>query len=206
MLIHQLPLEAAFATLRSGPSGLSSADAAARRAEFGPNRIERLPTPPVIGRFIAQFTHFFALILWVAAGLAAIAHVQMPGQGMATLSVAIVGVIVINGLFSFWQEYRAEETMSALQRLLPHEVRAQRDGTVAVIPSEDVVPGDVIFLAAGDHIPADCRLLGGFGVRVDNATITGEARPVSRDAGPSEESERAREPQCAPRGHVDDEW
>ena len=91
-------------------------------------------------------------------------------------------MIVVNGVFSFWQEYRAEETMAALQRLLPHQVRAQRDGTVVVIPSEDVVPGDVILLSAGDDVPADCRLVEAFGVRVNNATVTGEARPVSRDA------------------------
>ena len=98
---------------------------------------------------------------------------------MATLAVAIVGVIVVNGAFSFWQEYRAEETMAALQRLLPHQVRAQRDGAVVVIPSDDVVPGDVILLSAGDNVPADCRLLEAFSVRVNNATVTGEARPFA---------------------------
>jgi magnesium-transporting ATPase (P-type) len=122
----------------------------------------------------------------VAAVLALVADLQMPGEGMATLAVAIVGVIVINGLFSFWQEYRAEETMAALQRLLPHQVRAQRDGAVIIIPADDLVPGDVIVFSAGDNVPADCRLLEAFGVRVNNATVTGEARPVSRDAYASE--------------------
>jgi calcium-translocating P-type ATPase len=188
MLIHQLPLDAAFAAVRTGPTGLSRADAEARRIEFGPNRIERLPQAPVTVRVIRHFTHFFAALLWIAALLALIADRWMPGQGMAVLAVAIVAVIVINGAFSFWQEYRAEETMAALQRLLPHHVRALRGGTTVVVPSEDVVPGDVIFLTAGDDVPADCRLLEGFGVRVNNATVTGEARPVSRDTRPSTES------------------
>jgi magnesium-transporting ATPase (P-type) len=187
MLIHQLPLDAALATLRSTPAGLSRSDASARRLEFGPNRIERLGEVPLPRRFAAQFTHFFAALLWVAAVLALMADLQMPGQGMETLAAAIVGVIIVNGLFSFWQEYRAEKTMAALQRLLPHRVRAQRDGAVVVIPSDDVVPGDVIVLSAGDNVPADCRLLEAFGVRVNNATVTGEARPVSRDAGVYEE-------------------
>ena len=126
MLIHQLPLDAALSTLRSAPAGLSRADAAARRLEFGPNLIERLATVSLPRRFAAQFTHFFAALLWVAAVLAVLADLQMPGQGMATLAAAIVGVIVVNGLFSFWQEYRAEETIAALQRLLPHQVKAQR--------------------------------------------------------------------------------
>jgi sodium/potassium-transporting ATPase subunit alpha len=182
MLIHRLPLDEAFATLRSTPAGLSRAAATVRHTEFGPNRIERLAKVPMGRRVAAQFTHFFAALLWVAALLAFVADLQMPGQGMATLATAIVGVIVINGVFSFWQAYRAEETMAALQRLLPHQVRAQRDGAVVVIPSEDIVPGDVILLSAGDNVPADCRLLEAFGVRVNNATVTGEARAVSRDA------------------------
>jgi sodium/potassium-transporting ATPase subunit alpha len=182
VLIHQLPLDAAFAALRSSPAGLSAAEASARRLDFGPNRIERLAGSPLIVRFLAQFTHFFAALLWGAAILAMVADVQMPGQGMATLALAIVAVIGINGVFAFWQEYRAEETMSALQQLLPHQVRVQRDGTAKIIPAEDVVPGDVIFLSAGDDVPADSRLLEGFGVRVNIATLTGEARPISRDA------------------------
>jgi calcium-translocating P-type ATPase len=192
MLIHQSPLEAAFATLRSAPHGLSRADAAARLVEFGPNRIERLPQTPLAVRFVGQFTHFFAVLLWLAALLALIADWWMPGQGMATLAVAIVAVVLINGAFSFWQEYQAEETMAALQRLLPHHVRALRDGATVVIVSDDVIPGDVIFLTAGDDVPADCRLIEAFGVRVNNATITGEARPVSRDTRPSTEPDLLR--------------
>jgi sodium/potassium-transporting ATPase subunit alpha len=185
MLIQQLALDAAFATVRSVPTGLSEADAAARRLEFGPNRIERLARTSLTARVVRQFTHFFAALLWVAALLALIADRWMPGQGMLTLAAAIVAVIAINGVFSLWQEYRAEETMAALQRLLPHQVRALRNGTTVVLASEDVVPGDVIFLTAGDDVPADCRLVEGFGVRVNNATITGEARPLVRDARPS---------------------
>ena len=182
MLIHQLPLDAAFSTLRGSPAGLSRAEAAVRRLEFGPNRIERLRRTPVAIRFFAHFTHFFAVLLWLGAFLALIADIQMPGQGMATLALAIVVVIVINGAFSFWQEHRAEQTMDALQRLLPHQVRVQREDVVLVMPLADVVPGDVIFLTAGDDVPADCRLLEAFGVRVNNSTVTGEARPVSRDS------------------------
>ena len=185
MLIQQLALDAAFATVRSAPTGLSEADAAARRLEFGANRIEPFARTSLTVRVVRQFTHFFAALLWVAALLALIADWWMPGQGMLTLAAAIVAVIAINGAFSLWQEYRAEETMAALQRLLPHQVRVLRNGTTVVLASEDVVPGDVIFLTAGDDVPADCRLVEGFGVRVNNATVTGEARPVSRDARPS---------------------
>jgi calcium-translocating P-type ATPase len=194
MLVHQLPIDEAFSTLRSHPDGLSSAEGAGRLSEFGPNRIERVQSVPVWVRLVRQFAHFFAALLWCAAALAFVADVYTPGQGMRTLAVAIVAVILINGAFSFWQEDRAERTMAALQRLLPRRVRVRRDGSVVVIPSEEVVPGDVIFLAAGDDVPADCRLLEAFGVRVNNATLTGEARPVSRDlrAGPESDLLQAR--------------
>ena len=192
VLIHQLDSKAAFAAVRSAETGLSQADAATRRLEFGLNRIERIPTKPLAFRFARQFTHFFAALLWVGAALAVVADRWMPGQGMATLAVAIVAVIAINGVFSFWQEYRAEETMTALQRLLPHQVKALRGGATVVIPSEDIVPGDIILLSAGDDVPADCRLIEAFGVRVNNAIVTGEARPVSREAGPSPEADLLR--------------
>src|SRR6187401_359633 len=104
MLLHQLPLKAALSTLRSTSAGLSRADATARRLEFGPNRIQRVEGVSLPRRFAAQFTHLFAALLWVAAVLALVADLQMPGEGMATLAAAIVGVVVINGLFSFWQE------------------------------------------------------------------------------------------------------
>jgi len=92
------------------------------------------------------------------------------------LRSAIVAVILVTGAFAFWQEYRAEATMAALQQLLAHQVRVLRDGVVAVLATEHLVPGDVVFLSAGDDVPADCRLIEAFGVRVNTATITGECR------------------------------
>src|SRR4030095_8444111 len=120
MLIHQLPLGTVFETLHSGPIGLSSHDAAARRLELGSNRIEQLPRVPLIVRLAAQFTHFFAGLLWIAAALAFLVERALPGQGMGTLALAIVAVIFINGMFAFWQEYRAAETMAALPQLMHH--------------------------------------------------------------------------------------
>jgi P-type E1-E2 ATPase len=90
---------------------------------------------------------------------------------------------------SFWQEYRAERAILALQDLLPHRVRALRDRVVTEIPSEDLVPGDVVLLREGDDVPADCRVIEALGVRVNNATVTGESLPKARDAGPSPEED-----------------
>jgi calcium-translocating P-type ATPase len=189
MKIHSLSVEEAIHSLHSDRSGLSSAEAERRSREFGPNRVEHIKGTPGFVRFLKGFTHFFALILWVAAGLAFIAEWQDPGAGMATLGFAVLGVILVNGLFSFWQEYRAQQAMAALQKLLPHQVKVLRDGKVRQAPVEELVPGDLILLDDGDDIPADCRLIEAFSVRVNNATVTGESMPQARDEHPSKEEE-----------------
>jgi calcium-translocating P-type ATPase len=116
--------------------------------------------------------------------LAAFAEAQSPGSGMAALALAIVTVVVINGLFSFWQERRAHSALEALQRLLPSAVRVRRDGLFSDLPVTALVPGDLIGLAEGDQIPADCRLIEAFDLRVDNAILTGESVSRGRDARP----------------------
>jgi magnesium-transporting ATPase (P-type) len=185
MKIHQVGLQEAVQSLHSSPNGLSSVEAERRLREFGPNRVEHVQGMPLAVRFLKAFTHLFALILWVAAALAFVAEWQEPGGGMATLRLAILGAIVVNAVFSFWQEYRAERAMAALQKLLPHEVKVLRDKKVKQVPTEALVPGDVILLDDGDDIPADCRLIEAFGVRVNNATVTGESIPQARDQHPS---------------------
>ncbi len=180
--IHRVSAVEALASLRSSMNGLTSAEAEVRQREFGPNRLIRARHRPAIVQLLAQLTHFFALILWTAAALALLAEYRNPGSGMRALAEAIVAVILINGVFSFWQERRAHKAIAALQRLLPQSVRVRRDGRLLDLPSADLVPGDVIELAEGDHVPADCRLVEAFDVKVDNATLTGESLPQTRVA------------------------
>lgn len=184
MEIHQLSAADAVHILHSSPEGLTSAEAERRLHDFGPNEVERVRGEPLWRQFLREFTHFFAIILWVAAGLAFWAGWRVPGEGMSTLGWAIVGVIVINSVFSFIQAYRAGQALAALEKLLPHQVRVMRDGTFQQRPAADLVPGDVIALESGDLAPADCRLIEAFSVRVNNATVSGESAPVMRDAEP----------------------
>jgi sodium/potassium-transporting ATPase subunit alpha len=186
MKIHQFTPEQALASLNSKADGLPPAEAVRRLAEFGANRIEEVRGEPLWLTFAKEFTHFFALILWLAAGLAFFAEHRAPGQGMATLGWAILGVILVNGLFSFWQQYRAEQAIAALQKLLPQQVKAMRGGVLALIDAATLVPGDILLLQEGDNVPADCRLLEAFVLRVNNATVTGESLPKGRDAHPSD--------------------
>nr|MCU0935104.1 cation-transporting P-type ATPase [Gammaproteobacteria bacterium] len=189
MKIHQLTAEQALASLQSGPDGLDQAEAVRRLREYGPNRVERGAGPPPWKRFLEGFTHFFAGILWLAAALAFIADGYRPGEGMAALGWAVLAVILVNGVFSFWQEHRTERALAALRNLLPDRVEVLRGGRVRSVPAPEVVPGDVVYLAAGDEVPADCRLIEAFGVRVDVATVTGESVPRARHAAASDEAE-----------------
>ncbi len=182
MRITQLAPAEALASLRSSEAGLSSAEAERRLAEYGANRVEEIRREPLALRFAREFTHFFALILWLAAGLAFVAELNDPGQGMASLGYAILGVIVVNGLFSFWQEFRAERAIAALKNLLPRQVTVARDGVARRLGAETLVPGDLILIQEGDDVPADCRLTEATGLRVNLATITGEALPKARGA------------------------
>ena len=187
MQIHRLSAEQCLASLKTTVSGLAAADAARRLAEFGPNHIEEVGREHLLLSFAREFTHFFAVILWIGAALAFLAEHFDPGQGMARLGVAIVGVIIVNGVFSFWQEYKAEQAVAALRQLLPQKVQALRGGEIVEMLATDLVPGDIVLLEEGNFVPADARLIEAFGLRVNTATVTGESLPKARNTEPSAE-------------------
>mgnify|MGYP000004234981 CR=1 FL=1 len=165
----------AYAALGSGPGGLSAPEVAARLRRYGPNTLQTVRGRPLIWTFIENFTHLMAILLWIAGAIAFL--VRLPQLG-----VAIWTVTLINGLFSFWQEYRAERAAAALRALLPARARVLRDGAVQEVPRDELVPGDLLLLAEGDLVAADGRLVEAAELRVDQATLTGEARAVSKHA------------------------
>jgi calcium-translocating P-type ATPase len=189
MKIHQLSAKDAISSLQSAALGLSAMEAERRLREHGPNVVQEVAREPTWLRFAKEFVQFFSLILWAAAGLAFLADWSDPGQGMARIGYAIVTVILVSGLFSFWQEFRVERTLAALRKMLPQRVKLMRDGNVALHPAEHVVPGDIVVLEQGDNVPADCRVIEAFAVRVNNAAVTGESIPLTRYSDPSEEDE-----------------
>ena len=187
MQIYGLDTEAALASLSTTAAGLSASEAVHRRAEFGPNHVEEIGRECVLLSFAREFTHFFAIILWVGAALAFVADHFDPGQGMFRLGVAIVGVILVNGIFSFWQEHKAERAVAALRQLLPQKGQALRGGEIVKVLAIDLVPGDIVLLEEGNAVPADCRLIEAFALRVNTATVTGESLPMARNTDPSTE-------------------
>ncbi|CAE6758372.1 cation-translocating P-type ATPase [Nitrospira defluvii] len=173
-----------YRALTTSPQGLSADDVRRRTIRDGPNSLQALRRTPLISRFARQFTHFLALLLWVAAGLAFLADALHEGQGMATLGWAILGVILINAVFAFLQEYKAERAVQALRNLLPAKAWVMRDGQQQQIARSELVPGDVLILEEGEQVPADARLTEAVGMRVDNSSLTGESKPQRRIAEP----------------------
>src|SRR5512137_1884000 len=159
MKINELSREEVFRSLVTSELGLTEDEAARRLHEFGPNAISAARKRPLWLRFLEQFTHFLAVLLWVAAALSFLSEYLHPGEGMLTLGFAILGVIVINAIFTFIQEYRAEKALEALKKLLPFRVTVRRGGRERELPADEVVPGDVVRIAEGDKVPADLRLL-----------------------------------------------
>lgn len=150
--------------------GLSWEEARARLARDGANLLPERRGPSLLRRLLAQLIHFFALMLWGAGGLAFLA-------GLPQLGVAIFVVIVLNGLFAFAQEHRAETAARRLRALLPRRATVVRDGAPVEIDAVELVVGDVVLLAPGDRISADLRVLVAHGLLIDTSTFTGESEP-----------------------------
>jgi sodium/potassium-transporting ATPase subunit alpha len=180
MQIHILTPEEALKALGSSDQGLSDEEAARRLAEFGPNELRAGDRPRLLPMLARQVSHFLAILLWAAASLAFVAHWLNPGEGMDLLGWAIVGVIAVNALFSFFQEYRAERAVMALRRLLPNLVKVVRSGEVREAPASGLVPGDLLLLEEGDRVPADGRIISAAQFRVNDASLTGESVPRMR--------------------------
>ncbi|MBI5213466.1 MAG: cation-transporting P-type ATPase [Nitrospirae bacterium] len=178
MKINNLTKEEVFRNLVTSENGLSEEEAKKRLSEFGANEIKEAKKTPLSVRFLKQFTHFLAVLLWIGAGLALLSEYLHPGEGMLTLGLAIIGVIFINAIFTFIQEYRAEQSIEKLKLLLPFYVKTIREGKQTEIPAREVVPGDVIILSEGDKVPADSRLIEITYLTVNNAPLTGESEPV----------------------------
>ena len=173
---HSLSMDEVAATVAAGEEGLSGSGAEARLEQFGPNR---LPPPARRGplvRFLAQFNNVLIYVLI--------------GSGVTTLllrhwvdSAVIFGVVVINAVIGFLQEGKAERALEAVKNLLSQQAVVLRDGRRQVVPAEQVVPGDVVFVQSGDRVPADARLFQSRELRIDESMLTGESVAVDKSLG-----------------------
>jgi Ca2+-transporting ATPase len=171
--IYTLPEIEVFDALETTPQGLDTQEADRRLTTEGKNLIEKRRGVPLWRKLVTNFTHFFAIMLWVAAVLSFVGD-------MPELGIACIAVIVINGIFTFWQEYKAERAIESLQKILPKKARVLRDGQEIEIDAEDLVPGELVLLEAGNSISADARLIEAREMRVNNSALTGESEPQMR--------------------------
>jgi P-type Ca2+ transporter type 2C len=172
---HSLSLEQVFEQTRSNSDGLSSSEAAARLERIGRNRIlaEKKTSPWLL--LLQQFRNVLIITLLIATVLSAF-------LGHATEAVAIAVIVVFAVLLGFFQEYRAEKAIEALKKMAAPLAKVKREGKEIVIDAENIVPGDILFLAAGDRVPADARLVQSINLKVEEASLTGESLPSEKDS------------------------
>ena len=176
--IYSLNIKDVYQALETGPKGLSTEEAAARKSLYGENRLSEHHVEPRWMRLASYLMHPQAGILIVAAILAFIAK-------DAVLGFVIIILTLANALFSFWRQYRAEKAIEKLQEILPAYAHVLRNGIDEHVPAIDTVPGDILILEEGDNIPADARVVEEYGLRTNNSTLTGESIPARKLADAS---------------------
>ena len=175
MKFKTLPTEDVYKELGTSENGLSPEEVEKRLTQYGLNQIEEVKQKPLILKFVANLYQLLALLLWGASALAFI-------SGTPQLGFAIIAVIIINAIFSFWQEFEAEKAVSALKKILPVTAKVIRQGKELEVLASQLVPGDIILLEEGDNISADARLVEAYQMKVDSSTLTGESKPVRKIA------------------------
>jgi len=174
---HALRVEDILEKLSSSTSGGLSQDEAERRlAEFGPNELAEAEPVTFLEMLKEQFTNFVVIMLIVAALISAL-------LGEYLEAGAIMAIVLLNATLGVIQEQRAEQALAALRKLAAPEAEVIRDNSRRMIPSNLVVPGDIVLLESGNYVPADVRLLEAINLRIEEAALTGESVPVQKDAG-----------------------
>lgn len=177
MLWHSMTNEEALDALNSGQKGLSSEDAARRLSEHGSNQLESPTKPSPLKIFLGKFKDYMVLVLIFAALISYIA-------GETTNAYVILAIVVLVAIIGFIQEYKAERAMEALREMVAPEADVIRDGKMSTIPAVDLVPGDLIYLEAGDKVPADGRILEQTSLEVIESSLTGESLPLKKNPAP----------------------
>ena len=166
-----------YQQMQTRSTGLNEDEVSQRQRQYGKNILKTKAGEPIWLKFLKNFSSTMAILLWISGAIAFLAQLQ-------ELGIAIWAVNLINGCFSFWQEYQAGKATEALSKMLPAHSRVVRNGVDVKILAEDLVPGDIIKLEEGDDIPADIRLLQTTDVQVNQSSLTGEVNPVHKNERP----------------------
>lgn len=184
---HTLSVKEALKSLETSESGLSPEEAGRRLAEHGKNSIAIEKKISPLSIFINQFKNTLVILLLIAALVSLAVSYINPAESEVIDAILIFAIVVANAAFGFVQEYKAERSIEALTRMAAPRATVLRGGREYEIPSEEVVPGDVILLGEGDKVPADARLMECFSLYCDESSLTGESVPALKNPAPLKE-------------------
>lgn len=174
---HTHVKEEVLKSLNTTAKGLTDTEAGVRLKQYGQNRLEETQGKSPLKMLFQQFTETMVLILIVAALLSFF-------LGKTTEGIAIIAIVLLFGFLGFFQEYRAEKAMAALNRMVVPKVRIRRNGSTKELSAKQLVPGDIVEIEAGNIIPADLRILESFNLKIQEAALTGESEPVDKVSAP----------------------
>ncbi len=160
-------------------AGLSNAEVEARRAKFGPNKLKEAEKPTLLQRFIAQLKDPMLIILLAAAGVSALTG-MLSGESEWAEVIIILAVVLLNAILGVIQESKAEAAIEALQTMTAATCKVMREGKLVIVHSDELVPGDIVLLEAGDAVPADGRIIENASMKIEEAALTGESVPVNK--------------------------
>lgn len=182
MLFHTRTEQEVLEHLDSGSGGITDGEAEKRLQAYGKNELDEGKRKTIVGMFLEQFRNVMVIILLIAAAISGFMH-------ELTDTVIILVVVIINAVLGVLQESKAEKALTALKKMSAPHARVKRDGAVREINTEDIVPGDIILLEAGDYVPADMRLLQCASLKIEEAALTGESVPAEKMTGAIEKED-----------------
>ena len=161
--------------------GLSTDEAKKRRIEYGLNKLNQKKKESLFIKFIKQFNDFMIIIL-IIASIISLVLAKMEGTNDYIDSIIIIAIVIFNAILGLIQESKAEKSIEALQKMSSPTAKVKRDEKIIEVSSEEIVPGDIVILEAGKFVPADCRLINSYNLKIEEAALTGENIPVEKDA------------------------
>ena len=176
---HARPAEQVMTDLGTSPQGLTTAEATARIAKYGPNV---LPKPKGDTALDLLWRQINSPLIWVLIASGVVAMLVDPTDGIKN-GLVILAVVVLNTIIGFVQEFRAGKAIEALSKMVPENVAAMRDGKKVTLAASELVPGDIVLLASGDKVPADMRLVQVRNLQIEEAALTGESVPTEKALG-----------------------
>ena len=162
-----------------GTDGLTAAQAQERLAKYGPNKLKEGEKPTLLQRFLTQLKDPMLIILLIAAGVSALTG-MLAGENEWAEVIIILAVVLLNAILGVIQESKAEAAIEALQTMTAATCKVMRDGKLTILHSDELVPGDIILLEAGDAVPADGRIIENASLKIEEAALTGESVPVNK--------------------------